>query len=318
MNRVSGVPIVTDADAASPPPSRDAVCLVLRTQRFTDRDRAFLEKLRADTGFAIAVAADETRGAVACGDIPKISVTRAAAAALGLHCPPDFGWRCGDYALYLARRRFPAMTHFWIIEPDVRFATSDDAGVFAAFDRCPEVDLISPDLRPSGVDHFWHPTMRQRTRNVYQCCFALSRFSARALDVCLAERKRDRLHPWARLFWPNDESFTASIIIAAGLDARDLNGFGRTLYTPETFGFFTVRRGESFAQTAQPGLIYHPVLWGDEYERKVVKAARGVPWHEAVRLKILRGVMMRRYQRWIGLDRVIGRPRKVARWSGND
>lgn len=309
---------MTKAEPIRRQADRATTCMILRTHRFTGRERAFLEKLRHDTGFQIAIAADETKGKLDCAGIPKISVTRAAAQALGLHCPPDFGWRCGDYPLYLARRALPAMTHFWIIEPDVRAAADDYGSVFAAFDNHPEVDLISPDLKPSGVDHFWHPTMRQRTRNVYQCCFAFSRFSARALDLCLAERRRERTNPWARLMWPNDESFTASIIIAAGLDARDLNAFGRTLYTPDTFGFFTVRRGETFAATAEPGLVYHPVLWGEEYEHKIVRAARGVPVHEAIRLKILRGVMIRRYQRLLGLDTVIGKPRPVAPWHGPD
>ncbi len=298
------------------PPERASTCLVLRTHRFGGREQAFLHQLQQDTGFQIAVAADETNGPVDCGAIRKISVTRATIESLGLYCPADFGWRCGDYALYLARQALPSVSHFWIIEPDVRAATADYGGIFSAFDGVPQVDLITPDLKPSGVDHFWHPTMRQRTRNVYQCCFALSRFSARALDLCRAERQRDRTNPWARLMWPNDESFTASVIIAAGLEARDLNSFGRTLYTPETFGFFTVRRGETFDATAEPGLIYHPVLWGQDYERKVVKAARGVPMHEAVRLKILRGVMMRRYQRLIGLDNIIAKPRPVSRWRG--
>jgi hypothetical protein len=291
----------------------ERTCLILRTQVFGERERAFLAKLQADTGFSAAVAADETRTTLDCAPYAKISVTPARAASLGLYCPADFGWRCGDYALYLARHGMPEMDHFWIVEPDVRFAFSNYADIFGLFDNSPEADLISPDLRLSGADHLWHPTMRQRTPNVYRCCFGLARFSARALDLCLAERRRDRTNPWARLMWPNDESFTASIVIAAGLDARDMNSFGRVLYTVDTFGFFTVRQGETFDDWAQPGLIYHPVLWGEDYSRKVTKMARGVPLHEVIRLKILRGIMIKRYQRWLGLDRIVGRQRPVPR-----
>jgi hypothetical protein len=288
-------------------------CLVLRTNRFGRRESRFLEKLRNETGYRIAIAADETHGMVDCGTIAKIALTRDTAKAEGLYCTADFAWRCGDYSLYLARRLMPEIEHFWLIEPDVRPAWSDYGEFFRLFEPHVDVDVIAFGLQLSGEDHLWHPTMRQKTASVYRCFFACCRFSARALDICLAERRRDRNNVWTRVMWPNDESFTMSVAIAAGLLVRDANSFGREVYTQETFGFFNVRRGETFSSEAEAGLIYHPVLWGVDFDRKQALAARGVPLNEVLRLKLLRGIMIKRYHRFIGLNKFIGRPRVIPR-----
>ena len=71
--------------------------------------------------------------------------------------------------------------------------------------------------------------------------------------------------------WPNDETFTATILVNAGMRVRDANTFGPTVYTRDSFCYTTVFRGEEFATAASPGLGYHPVLRGEDYERRVAR-----------------------------------------------
>jgi len=273
-------------------------------------EQGFLARLRYETGFAVAVVADETAAPLDCGGFPKISLTRRAASRLGLYCPRDFTWRCGDYGLYLARHAMPEIEHFWLIEPDVRAAYADYGDLFRLFDPYPDVDLVGFDLRPSEPDHWWHATMRQRTDAVYRCLFGLARFSAHALDVCAAERRRDVYNMWARLFWANDETFTTTVLVAAGMVVKDANEFGHPLHTAESFSYWTPFRGEDFEATALAGLVYHPVLWGDDYERRIARLDRHRRL-EQLRMKLLRAVMVKGYHRRLGLGRILARPRPI-------
>ena len=282
--------------------------LLLRTHRFAAREAAFARTLQDESGYRVAVVADERRGVLDTQDWPKVSLSRPALAALGLHAPQDVGWRCGDYGLYLARARFPATRHFWLVEPDVRSTFADWGALLHPFEASPDADVILSGVRLSSTDHFWHPTMRQHTAAVYQAIFAFGRFSARALDVCLAGRQRDRHTLWARLLWPNDEAFVTTTAALAGLSVRDINDFGRLLCTPDTFDFLPPHRGEALAQESAEPRVFHPVLWGDEFGRKQARHGHGIKWHEAMRLKLLRGVLMKRYHRYLGLGRLIPAP----------
>lgn len=297
--------------------SRTRTCLLLRTNRFGPMEQGFLARLRYESGFSVAVLADETAGTLDCGVFPKISLTRPAASRLGLYCPSDFTWRCGDYGLYLARHAMPEIEHFWLIEPDVRAAYADYGDLFRWFDPYPEVDMIGFDLYPSDPDHWWHATMRQRTGNVYRCLFGLARFSALALDVCLAERRRDLHNVWARLYWPNDEAFTSTVLVAAGLDVRDANEFGRTFHTAGSFSYWRPFRGEDFEASAHEGLVYHPVLWGEDYDRRIARLAHN-PRLAQLRMRLLRAVMVERHHRKLGLGRILARPRPIPAYPLSD
>lgn len=270
-------------------------CLLLRTHRFSAMEEAFLSTLRAETGFHVAVVADETASPINCGAFEKISVTRAKATHLGLYCPRDFTWRCGDYGLYLARQAMPTIKYFWQIEPDVRGSFPNWGDLFRIFDTGLDVDFIGFDLRPSEPDHWWYPSMLQRTQEVYRCLFGLARFSARALDYCYAARRHDFYNFWARVMWPNDETFTATTLQNAGMTVRDANTFGQVVYTRDSFCYTTVFRGEEFADMATPGVVYHPVLWGEDYERRVARL-HSSPRFEHARRRVVNAAMSGRYR----------------------
>jgi hypothetical protein len=72
-----------------------------------------------------------------------------------------------------------------------------------------------------------------------------------------------------RLLWPNDESFVSTTLANGGFSCHDLNDFGRTFYEEGTFSFHSAIQGESFSPEHAGLKVYHPVLFGAAYSRKV-------------------------------------------------
>ena len=96
--------------------------------------------------------------------------------------------------------------------------------------------------------------------------------STRAIDVCLRERRSGRFSLRDRLQWPNDEVFVATEVAHAGLAIADLNDFGRTVYRRDTFDYAPLD-GDTGAFRDGRDRIYHPVLHGDDYARRVNRIA---------------------------------------------
>ncbi len=263
--------------------------VLLRTHRFGAREAAFAGRLQRESGHAVYILADETRQPLDTSGFAKISISSCVAGGLGLPCPKDFGWRCGDYGFYAARAALPDASHFWLVEPDVYFSMANLAEAFEPFSAC-EADFIAPHLMRAEKAHFWYPTMRWRTADVYRCGFAFCRISAEAVDACLVERRRQATMLPARIMWPNDETFVATVLHRGGFSVADLNAAGRIACTEHSFGFADPHRGEQLATTAFDGLIYHPVLFGEDYTRKTARIERGLSIEERVRLKLLRGL----------------------------
>src|SRR5262249_35166596 len=131
---------------------------------------------------------DESRGPVAFGAIPKISLGPGLPAELGL-CDgfqKPF-WRCGDYGLYAARRALPDKARFWLIEPDVRIRMAEPGAFFEQFAACP-ADLIVPWLKPAEPNWDWGRTMDDGGP-VWRCLYPLLRINARALDTLFEARR---------------------------------------------------------------------------------------------------------------------------------
>jgi hypothetical protein len=80
------------------------------------------EELAAASGQEVAFILDGRHPVKTFTPRPKIMLTADACSVLGLYCPSDFGWRCGDYGVYLARQRLPDVEHFWLVEDDIRIA----------------------------------------------------------------------------------------------------------------------------------------------------------------------------------------------------
>lgn len=261
--------------------------IILRTHFIGDSERRFLQSLTGHSGLQVAVAVDETAGPVDVGEYRKISVTAAACRQLGLHCPDDFAWRNGDYNLYLARRAFPKAQHFWMIEPDVEHSFASFEHLVALFDEMAEVDLLSSHLVPADREWYWQRTIKDHSVGVRRCFFPLIRMSSRAIDVCLEQRRKDRLSPHARLFWPNDEALVANAVTRAGMRVADLNSAGATIYSERSFGYEPLD-GDAEWFRGKPNQVYHPVLYGDALRTRVARqaAAMADPLPRRVRRKL--------------------------------
>lgn len=246
--------------------------ILLRTTTIDDGIVAFGEMLEAASDSPVVALVDE-RAATASGEgLPKLSLNAAAYAELGLFTPHDVGWRCGDYGFYAARRRFPEVERFWMIEFDVRILGR--AAEF--FERCAargDLDLLAARLRPADQGWWWHGHVASANARPYRCFFPVVRLSAGAIDLLMARRMAHSRQLSRRLLWPNDEAFVATTVVESGLTWSDLNDLG-DFYDDETFSYEAVLDEASLPPSIGAPKLYHPVLSGERYARKVAQLAR--------------------------------------------
>ncbi len=253
------------------------MAVLIRTHYVDDQLLAFAGRLSEDGAFDVHVLADETRGPLDFGSIPKLSLTLESLAALGLYTQaPSLLWRCGDYGLYLARQALPQYDGFWMIEPDVRLKAARPSDILARFPGPEEVDLLAGRLRPADDDWDWGVTMDPAAGPVWRCLFAVIRLSARAIDLLYDVRRRASAEHLAEgrdpKLWPNDEAFVASTLAHSGLTLRDLNAFGQ-VYDDAGFSFWFPLSERELEATGREGFIYHPVLSGQAYFLKLCRLA---------------------------------------------
>ncbi len=259
--------------------------LLFRTHKIDPQIQRFCERLRQECGMKVVWLVDESRSPLDVAPFEKVSINPASLADLGLYAPADSPWRCGDYGLYLAAQSYPEVLRFWLIEYDVRIHSSTSlASFFAAFADS-DADLLAPLMNERGQDWWWYPAMKARSQPVFGCLFPILRVSSRLLATALQRRRAISRSPIYRLFWPNDESFLATTAVRAGFTAFDLNDFG-SLYTNESFSFDQPCDGDELERSAADGLIYHPVLYGKDLERKRALLAKPSTFQEKLFRKL--------------------------------
>jgi hypothetical protein len=247
--------------------------ILVRATRLTPHALELADALASASQEAVAFVLDGRHPLTVRTARPKVLVTEASCRALGLFCPHNFPWRCGDYGLYLARARFPGERHFWLLEDDMRLAGGPAADFFRFFEPHAGVDLLACRYARATADWGWYPYARARDVTPHRCLFGIVRLSARALDVLL-EIRRSHSRRWARRKrWPNDEGFVATSLSQGGFCCRDINDFGRVFYDDESLSLTAPIRGESFSPRRGGVKIYHPVLFGEDFERGNVTAA---------------------------------------------
>jgi hypothetical protein len=252
--------------------------VLVRTHYVDDELRRLISSLAHSSPHPVYALVDESVRPVEFGATPKISLTAELAGELGLYDGAErLYWRCGDYGLYAARRALPQVERFWMIEPDVRLRLERPGGFFDRFADTP-ADLLVSNLRPAEPSWDWAKTMDDGAP-VWRCLFPLVRVGARALDALLDARRAFAARFVAAgadsQFWPNDEVFTATTLMRAGFDCRDLNADGE-VYDPASFGYWWPLSDRQVAESGREGFAYHPVLNGDRYFQKL--------FHLAVRL----------------------------------
>jgi hypothetical protein len=284
--------------------------ILVRTHYADDQVRGFIASLAETSAHPVYALVDESRSAIDFGATPKIALTAGLPAELGLYGEaPKLYWRCGDYGLYAARRALPEVARFWLIEPDVRLNLDRPGQFFERFAADP-ADLIVSHLRPAEPGWDWGKTIDDGGP-VWRCLFPLLRISAGALDHMLDARREAgaRFAAGGRdpQFWPNDEVFTATTLMRAGLTGRDLNAEGQ-VYDPDSFGFWWPLSDRQVREQGREGFAYHPVLNGDRYFQKLfqltcrlgdfaalegaIEALIGVEWDEAQAANYRRAVAL--------------------------
>jgi hypothetical protein len=198
---------------------------------------------------------------------PTIMLTADACSALSLYCPSDFAWRCGDYGIYLARQRFPEIPYFWLLEHDIRIAGGQPTAFFETFENQPQIDFLACNYRRANPDWDWYFNASGRDILTFRCTFGIVRLSARAIDRLFAKRVEQAKISQRRKLCPNDEGFVATTLSNGDFGCADFNDFGQIFYDNKTLSLHTPVRGETFAPTTSSPMIYHPVLWGADYER---------------------------------------------------
>ncbi len=234
-------------------------------------DRLATSRLDGDVVFCV----DERKAVADMSARPKASINAATLAALGLFAHPNCGWRCGDYAYYAARTAFPDYDFYWLMEPDVQIHTEMASDLFAAFAAC-NADFLAAQLGPRSEFWRWTATILPTGLPVYGCLFPITRLSGQAIDYLLEQRRALSTNTQVATVddWPNDEAFTASLLMAGGFTCRDLNDL-EPRYTDHSFGVGAVIDYDLVLKTPPDGLIYHPVRafrpWIDRAEQQIGK-----------------------------------------------
>lgn len=238
----------------------DKVCsqlILVRTRTPTAEAASWAMQLAYFSG-APAVLLVDARHGEGYDDAGVVAMTREGDRRLGLHAPVDVGWRCGDYGFYAARARFPDVTHYWMIEDDVRIG-GDGAAFFAHTARFPDIDFLGAHIRPAEPQWWWYGHARSRDATPWRSFFPVTRLSAIAVDRLWAMRQRHSRRWARRALWPNDEAFVATTVAALGLLCADLNGLGRTFYRADSFGYDRALDPAEVPADGAPRL-FHPVL----------------------------------------------------------
>lgn len=237
--------------------------LILRTHAADPCRDAALARFGAFAELRLVAAVTATRGPVHLpAGVEGVMLDLPWLKEAGLATPPDWGWRCGDYALYAVRRAVPDARFYWLTDSDVVVNARPD-GFFARF-AASDADLLAPGLRrrPPGWAH--HPAMARFGAEVWGCLFSFLRISGRAIDHLLP-RRQALLARWQaanaagpQLKWPNDESFVATELHDAGMPMADLNDFGHRVYGRDWGWHFPIHPAAP-AFDRPDGQIYHPV-----------------------------------------------------------
>jgi hypothetical protein len=251
--------------------------LVLRTDRMNERIEAELQRLSA-SGMPILVAADERKAPVDTGRFAKASLSEQSMNRLGLLAHPNAGWLCGDYVLYLAREARPDADEFWLIEPDVRINFDRPGEFFDSFAGV-EADLLCVRHDVAPASWYWHDRMAPHRSPVYRMLFGMLRISRRAVAHLLPARQKMNNVPHAD--YPNDESFVASVL---GNDGFTIRTFGETrdVVTNRTFSFARPFSGTVMDRSRRDDLVYHAVLYGEDYLRKAQYFCRAHPGEASI------------------------------------
>ncbi|MYL98716.1 hypothetical protein GR702_13180 [Novosphingobium sp. FGD1] len=219
----------------------------------------------------VVVLYDDTTDPEGFRDVECVRVNAAVYRQLGLYVSDDFGWRCGDYGFYAARKQYPEIRFFWMVEYDVLFSFRRASEFFDRFKALEDAPCIIADFGPAPPSWWWYRSKVLHDRKVSHFFFPVSRMSSGAIDQLEAARRQlastfDVQHD----LWLNDEAVVAYLASERHLKATDLNALG-TVYQKSSYRFDWPINSE-LIEGKILNLIMHPVLDASELQ---TKAKRG-------------------------------------------
>lgn len=185
-------------------------CIVIRSHNWSEDEERLVNTLRPAFGENV-FAAIHLSDRVLSPTVPIAGFDDEWVRKSGLRVLHDYGWRCGDYAIFAAREAFPDFDRYWLIEPDV--AICGDVRAFYAQAAEINADALGVDVEDMSTkqDRF---TKGLPAFHPFRATFALTRFSAAALDYLLPERKTYSASGVGSWRFSNDEIFCFSHLMA--------------------------------------------------------------------------------------------------------
>lgn len=236
------------------------IAVAIRTHRW-DADAQRLHGLLAPVLGDALCTVFHNRPADVQPPCPVIDINDGWLRANGLRVQPDWGWRCGDYFLYALRKARPDADFYWLIEPDVHFTMSPS--VF--FDRMAALtqDFLGVQITPMDPKHRFSKGLPGMP--LWRAIFALTRFSARAVDVLFPLRQAYGQGDVPARFFTNDETFCVSHLTAAkGMTLASMAEIAPDLFPKGGFDTDPDRLIDSFANHDAAG-VFHPVRHRDSF-----------------------------------------------------
>lgn len=243
--------------------SMDSSLLIIRTNKIGSREEEMLQIYRQHFKQNIVFALDNRKHNVDGSREDIVSVNEGVLTNLGMTCPDDWGWRCGDFFLYAVHAAYPDFDSYWMIEPDVAFHKTDPGDFF---NRCAEdkSDLLAFSIGTREKPWKHLDAAKKVYDEVYGCVFPLIRVSKPALNYLKSERARYGREWDQKSDYSNDEGFVASAIAAdPSLSMKRMQNLVPDLFSQKAFN---TRNAYTFASLqARPKGIYHPVLNDKEF-----------------------------------------------------
>ena len=245
--------------------------IVLRTNYVDSDVLALLETLHMQSGREIAIAVDDRKGRISTP--PAFKRLPVNPGSIGVLDHPDYGWRCGDYALYSALLAFPQFERIWLIEPDVRIHSGDIRSFFDGTGESVHAEFITAHYAEASPEWMWYSTMRPFAGAIFTCMMQLCCVSRRAAMLLWEERKQLTAHFLSKHLppdsWPNDEAFVAAILKENHFMVATFAKHAPSFEIDRTFTFTKPTSKKWLDTIPYNNRIYHPVVTGRRFKDRI-------------------------------------------------
>ena len=185
--------------------------------------------------------------------------------------PPNWGWLCGDFCYYVAKRQIQDADRFCLIENDVSMTPaaaqhlrtlleeSNEKVLACGLRKYSRVRNFSKDLSAIGVDERWG------------CMFPLTSMTRQHVDLMWNVRKKAQSDPADLKI--NDEAILAATVDLHQLPFEDLFSF-EGLFRPEYFNTHPPTVVPREVAAPPNDFIHHPVVTLDKVLKRITTGQR--------------------------------------------